>query len=329
MITIDDLIHLPYTADLSEGGVTYACRSLPHLGNTSGSSSSDDLRSLTAGVAVELALRRYLTRQNIPFNVKSPEPFTDPYRYDISLGGHRCDLKSFLISKRSQITALRGDLGLALAAPALVPLDQFSTDGNSANDLFLFAFLAGLIAISPADLKKVAGASQPTYLLHTLPDSWVRPQAWIPLGPLTLKSGSEEILNLEIGGLDKSREFLTCSLDLLPRTPVMVNADFYSLSYVHVKSKPGARMSISSPSRKVPYLISSTQWSNIWIYGMDIYLAGWISRSEFRSRASLIPEGSQVFQSDRTHTKNLALSISELKPLSELFERVREWNGLK
>jgi hypothetical protein len=329
MIGIKDFINIPYTPDLTEGGITYACRSLPHTYNRSGSSSFDHLRRITAGVAVELAFRRYLTQQNISFDVKGATPFTDPDRYDVSLGGHRCDIESFLISHRSQITALRADLGMVLKAPALVPLDQYSAEGHSANEIYLFAFLTGLIAVSPDDVKKAAVAALPAYLIHTMPTTWVRPQPWIPLGPLTLKSESDEILTLEIGGQNAAREFITCSLDLPPRTRTAVYTDFYSLAYLHVKSKPSARLGVLSPSRKETYLIKHNEWSNVWIYGMDIYLTGWISRSEFRQRASLIPEGSRVFQYDRTRSKNLAVSISELKPLSELFERVREWNGLK
>ncbi len=329
MIGIDDLIHIPYTPDLTESGVTYACRSLPHVFVRRGSSSSDHLRGTAAGVAVELAFRRYLTEQNIPFDVKGASPFTDPDRYDVSLGGRRCDLRTFLISHRAQISALRADSALALKAPALVPLDQYSAAGHSENDLYLFAFLIGLIAASQDDLKKAAIASQPAYFVHAMPAAWVRPQSWIPLGQLALKSEADDVLTLEIGGQDLRREFITTSVVLYPHTRSVVDADFYSLAYLHAKSKPGGRLGVFSPSRKETYLIKSTDWSNIWIYGMDICLAGWISRPEFRRHASLIPEGSRVFQLDRTHTKNLAVSISELRPLAELFEHVHDWQGQK
>jgi len=100
-----------------------------------GGSPFDRLRRILAGVAVELAFRRYLTQQNIPFDIKGATPFTDPDRNDVSLGGHRCDIKSFLISDRTQITSLRADPELILKAPALVPLDQYSADGHSDSDL--------------------------------------------------------------------------------------------------------------------------------------------------------------------------------------------------
>ena len=325
MINVNDLIYIPYTPDLTEAGITYACQSLPHIYNRKDVSSFDRLRRITAGVAVELAFRRYLTQQNIPFDVKGALPFTEPDRYDVSLGGHRCDLKSFLISHRTQISELRADPNLALKAPALVPLDQYAADSQSANDIYLFAFLTGLIAASPGDIKKAMSAAQPIYLIHTMPKGWTRPRAWIPLGPLVLKSESDEMLSLVIGGQDASHEFVTRTVDLTPHTRQEMVGDFYSLAFVHAGIKPGARLGIYSPSRKETYLIEPGEWSNIWIYGMDIFLTGWISRAEFRQRATLLQEGSRVFQYDRTHVKNLAVSISELKPLSELLERVREW----
>jgi hypothetical protein len=325
MIKINDLIHLPYAPDLTEGGITYACRSLPHTYNRLTSSSRDCLTRVTADVAVELAFRRYLNQQNIPFDVKGAKPFTDPDRYDVSLGGHRCDLKSFLISYRSQISNLRADLGPVINAPALVPFDQYSTDSQTANDIYIFAFLTGLIANSQEDIKRAEKAAQPIYLIHTMPNTWTRPQIWIPLGPLVLKSESDVTLHLVIGGQDTSREFFTQTLDLPPNTRLKVDGDFYSLAFIHVNFKPDARLGIYSPSRKETYLIEPNEWSNIWIYGMDIYLTGWISHAEFYRRALLIKEGSCVFQYHRTHVKHLAVSIADLKPLTELFERVREW----
>jgi hypothetical protein len=78
MLGIDDLIRLPFTADLPESGITYACRSLPHTYNHIDSSSCDYLRRMTASVVVELAFRRYLTQNDVPFEVTSETPFTPP-----------------------------------------------------------------------------------------------------------------------------------------------------------------------------------------------------------------------------------------------------------
>lgn len=327
MVSVDDILRLPYTPDLTEGGIAYACRSLPYTYNRMGGSEAKRLQRIVGGVAVELAFRRHLARQNVPFDILGATPFTEPDRYDISLGGHRCDIKSFLLTKRDQIRGLRRDRTLLLQAPALVPLDQYASEAHSDEDLYLFAFLTALLALSPADLEKALAAHQPVYFIHTLPPTWSRPNEWNPLGLLVLKSESEEALSLELGGQNRERDFVTRTLQLPGRTRLEVEADFYSLAYVHTISRPKARLGIHSSSRRETYLISPAAWHNIWVYGMEVYLLGWMSRGEFRRRARLIAEGQPVFQYYRTRTKNLAVPVGELKPISDLLERVVKWNA--
>ncbi|MBK7455481.1 MAG: hypothetical protein IPJ46_17680 [Anaerolineales bacterium] len=61
---------------------------------------------------------------------------------------------------------------------------------------------------------------------------------------------------------------------------------------------------------------------------MDHTLAGYISRAEFRQRARLVAPNSRMFQYDHTKTKNLAVTVSSLNPLQDLFTRVREWKSV-
>lgn len=325
MITASDLLCLPYTPDLTEAGISYACRSLPHTFDRIGGSPFDRLRRIVVGIAVELAFRRCLAEQKLSFDIKGATPFTEPDRYDVSLGGHRCDIKSFLISYREQVASLHADPGQLLSAPGLIPLDQYVGDGHSASDLYLFAFLTGLVAASPVDVQKALGAGKPVYLLHPMPGPWVRPKTWSPLGHLVLKSESEQLLSVEVGGQDANREYVTRTVQLPPRTRVEIEGDFYSVACVHADARPDARLGIHSTSKHETCIIQPVDWGNIWVYGMRIYLAGWMVRDEFRQKASLLPEGSHVFQYDRTRIKNLAVPVAQLRPLSDLFSRARGW----
>ena len=327
MLSSTDLIHLSYTRDLTEGGIAYAVRSLPYTYDRMGGSPYDRLRRIVAGVAVELAFRRYLSEHDIPFDVKGATPFTDPDHYDVSLGGRRCDIKSFLITYRHQISEMQRDPAIVLKAPALVPSDQNAGEGHSNNDLYLFAFLPGLIAASPREMKKVIEAKQPYYLMHVMPEAWTRPVTWMSLGALTLKSDSEQTQIVEIGGQDEEREMRSRVVEIPPRTRVQIEDGFFSLSYIYIKSMPNARIGIYSPTRNDTCVVEALDWGNIWVYGMGILLAGYLTREEFNRRASFIQAGARVFQYDRTRTKNLAVPVSELKPLSDLFGRVREWSA--
>jgi len=89
MLTASDLIHLPYTPDLTEAGIAYVCRSLALARAGLGKPTFNRLRRMVGGTAVELAFRRYLHEQSIPFKVSGNQPFTDPDRYDISLACRR------------------------------------------------------------------------------------------------------------------------------------------------------------------------------------------------------------------------------------------------
>jgi hypothetical protein len=325
MIDCSDLIHLPYTLDLTEGGIAYALHSLPYTYNRMGGSPYDRLRRIVAGVAVELAFRRHLAERNIPFDIKGATPFTEPDRYDVALGGRRCDIKSFLITHRGQIAQIKRNPQVLMSAPALVPSDQHAGQRHSPYDLYLFAFLPALIAASQKDLEKVIAAKQPRYLVHVMPDGWKRPSGWTPLGKLVLKSESEQAQTLEIGGQDEGRAMRSCTVELPPRTRVEIRNEFFSLSYVRTRSLPDARIGIHSPVRGETYTIAAPDWGNIWVYGLGILLAGYMTWEEFSRRASPIQAGSRVFQYDQTQIKNLGVPVFDLKPFSELFERVRAW----
>jgi len=327
MISLSDLLHLPYTRDLTEAGIAYALRSMPHTYYRMGASQYDRLRRIVAGVVVELAFRRYLSEQNIPFDVKGATPFTDPERYDVSLGGRRCEIKSFLISYREQISEMKKNPQAVLKAPALVPSDQNAAEGHLDNDIYLFAFLSGLIAASQEDLKKAIGAGQPQYLIRVMPDAWMRPTTWNPLGALVLKSEDQEAVTVELGGQDEGREMRSLEVEIPPRRRIEIQNGFFSLAYIHAKSLPKARVGIRCASQNETHLIGALDWGNIWVYGMDISLAGYLSREEFNRRAAPIREGARVFQYEKTRTKNLAVPVSDLKPISELFERVKEWTS--
>lgn len=326
MISTADLIHLPYTRDLTEGGIAQALRSLPYMYHRAGGSIYDRLRRTVASVAVELAFRRYLSEQNIPFEVKGALPFTEPERYDVSLGGRRCELRSFLISYREQIMAMKRNPQVVLSAPALVPSDQNAAEGHTDNDIYLFAFLAGLVAASQADLKKAIAAKQPHFLVHAMPEAWMRPTGWHPLGALVLKSESEASQSIEVGGQDAGRKMRSVTVALPRRTRVQVDEGFHSVAHIHIQDQPEARLGIHSPVLKETHLIGALDWGNIWVYGLDIVLAGWLTRAEFNRAASSILPGARVFQYEQTRTKNLAVTVSSLRPLTELFERVKTWN---
>jgi hypothetical protein len=159
-ISVPDILHLPYNPDLTEGGIAYALRCLPYSFDLGGNSHYDRLRHKVADAAVELAFRRHLSGQEIPYEGIKANTFSEPERYDVCLGGRRCEIKTFLISNHRQITGIKDHPEILLDAPGLVPSDQHAGDGHKNNDLYLFAFVTGQMAASQDELKKAIQTGQ-------------------------------------------------------------------------------------------------------------------------------------------------------------------------
>ena len=326
MISSSDFIRLPSTRDLTEGGIAYALRALPHLYKRMGRSAHDSLHRVVSEAAVELAFRRFLGEREIPFEVKSARPFTDPDHYDVSFAGRRCEIKSFFISRREQLLQLKQNTQVLLNVPALVASDQNAAEGHLNSDIYLFVFVAGLVAASEADSQNVFQTEQPYYFVHTMPEAWVRPRQWNPLGKLRLKSEAVLSQRLELGGQAAGGEMSSLTVEIPPKRRVEIETGFFSLAYIHMQNRPNERLGIHSPARKETHVIEQADWSNLWIYDMDILLAGYLRREEFNRRARFLREGARVFPYDHTRIKHLAVDVSDLRPIAELLERVKEWN---
>lgn len=293
-------------------------RSLAYSNEREGKSPYGRLRRLVANVMVEIAFRRHLTQQQVPFEVKASTPFTDRERFDVVLGGRRCDIKSFLISHREQIRNIRQDPATLLDAQALVPSDSHVGDGHSYDDLYLFAFMNGLVAASQEELKKAIAKKQPHYLVHVMPTPWRKPNYWKPLGTITLKSESAEQLIVEVSGQDEAREMKREVVSLPPGVKVTLAESFHSITALHTRRVPEARIGIRCESIEDAYIIQPFDWSNIWVYGMDIFLVGYTTYEEMGQRATLLQPGVRTFQYERTHVKNLSMNVSKLKSLHQL-----------
>ena len=325
MVSTSDLIQLPYTPDLSEGGSVYACRWLAGTFERMGEAPAERLRRCAGGAAVELAVRRHLSGQGVPFEIQEGRPFSQPEHYNIRLGGHRCEIISTLISRPNQVEQLRREPASLLRAAALIPLEQFAEEGHKPDDLYVFAFLAGTTATGQEDIQAAISAGQPVHLIHALPEAWRRPGSWQPLERLALKSEYAQAIAVEIGGLNAQRNFVTAAYELSGRTRLAVQQKFYSLAYMHAGRLPKKRVGLHSPVRGEAYIIQPHEWGNIWIRGEQILLAGWLTHEEFRSKATVLKAGMPSFQFAQTHTKNLLVPLRELKPLGGLLERVKSW----
>ncbi len=294
--------------------MSFALPAVSHMYVGVGPPAYDRLRRVAASAAVELAFRRHLSRRNVPFGVTAPVVLGDPDRYVVTLRGHRCKIHTFLIRDRQQALAVQEDPRLLLSAPALVPVEEYAAEGSSPEDLYLFAFVLDATASGEA----MQHGQVQSCIVHLMPGNWARPASWVPLRPLGLKSEGKATLRLELVGQDQKRQNLASCIELAAQVHQEIQEDFYALGCLRVSELPTARLGIHSPARPGTIILQPADWHNISIQAGRMYLAGWTTQEQFRQRAELIRQGSRVFQFSRTRTNNLAVKISELRPIERL-----------
>jgi hypothetical protein len=325
MLSQANFISLNFTKELTRAGIEYACRSQIYTLDDEGGSWYDRLQKVVADISVELAFRRYLITHKVPHKIIQTTPFSEPEHYEVSFGGRRCIVVSSLITKRDMIRRLRKNPKYLLKASSIVPYKLANLDHLADTDLFLFAFTYALKTNTMEELSNALNANQPIFLIHKFPDFWNHPGAWDPIGKLTLEVESKEAISINLGGLGASRERLSENILLHPGVKLRVKNKYFSLFYLCTEQLPEGKVIVHSPTINRDHIVQMKDWGNIWIYGMEITLVGYITCGQFRRQSSHLPAGSQSLLIPRTDYDNLALPIASLRPLDELFSSVTKW----
>lgn len=325
MLTPADFIYLTYSNDLNRACVDYACQSLIYTLENGGRRWYEQSHKIAADASAELAFRHYLTTNRIPHDLIRTTPFTKPEHLDVALGGRRCMLINSLISRRETIRRLRKDSKSLLKISAMVPEDKTLLDQLADTDIFLFAFTFALIAVSLEEINKARKAHQPILLIHKLPDTWRHPGTWEPFGELTLEAEHNKTVSIHIGGIGSQRKQLNEKIILPVGQVAKTKENYDSLIYLSTDQFVDGKLHIHSQGLNHSHVVEQRDWRNIWIYGIDIALTGYITCGSFRRQSSPVPAGSKNTPLQRLDEDHLALPLAKLYPLAELFSRTKKW----
>jgi hypothetical protein len=318
MITPADLIHIPYTPDLTQAGIALVCRWLACTYLTEGQKTYISMRDRVTSTAANLAFRRYLDAKCIPYTVQGALPTTDPSSYAVRLGGRCCILKSNLVFDREAIHNLKRQPSEILARQAEVDVDDLETDPLLEEDLLVFTLVPALITRRQSEMERALNAGQPACLIHTLPDQWSNPLPEAPLGEIAFKSNLPQAIKLQAGGRDPYGKFQEETLVLAPHVRVPLKNPYQSLAFLLTGQPVISQIGFSSPVFKATSIVQPDQWGNIWIYGLEVILAGYLTRAEFRRRGTL--QANQDCDQAVLHGKKKSLPLGDLHPLAGLFD---------
>ena len=258
MLQENDFISIPYTPDLSQAGIRRACQRYVLEAPPEAEDPLEGLIQTEYQTALELAFQHYLQENHVPYERRASAPLSAPGDTDLILGGRRVVLRNFPISGKNQIRRLLHEPDFYLNSWARLPQAHSEVDPLHADDVYVFAFIAALIAQQGREFKRAMRAQQPAYLVHLLPDAWARRDNGRALGSLALKADCEQEISLELGGQGAGGQSYTEWVHLLPRQRVSTHSEFLSLAYLHAEGLPEAGwqctarhwISFTSPDRK-------------------------------------------------------------------------------
>jgi hypothetical protein len=326
MVSTSDFISLEYSDDLTEAGIAYARKWFAFIPDLREKPDPNKFRKIVAGVAVELAFRRYLNREQIPHNNLDATPFTDPDRLDIIIGGRRCDINLSVMTRKRRIRQAQKYPKILLNERVLVTRDQITSRNLDNEDLCIFAFLSALVTPNLRSLGQAIMSNHPIFLVHCLPSKLSRCGPWYSLEKLVFKSDGEDTLSLGIDGLDANRKFQTEQITLNSGVETTGMRDFNTLGFLHTTRLPEGNLSAQSQVMKASHQIQPIHWSNIWVYGMQITLAGYLTCGELLNRDGDQLESNRSRKHLGTSSGSLSILVSELRPLRDLFKRAKAWD---
>ena len=326
-------LRLPADEAFIRAGIEYAKRTLgsgrlprqwaPHL------------RTVIAAAAIELAFRRWLETNAVPYQLFPVNAFTNHPRSELLLGGRRCHLQTTLIGEREVVNALRCDRRRWQSACVWLPESCFQTEKLTENDLCLFGLATMREMRRADDWRQIVATGQPHYLLHaprrwrsvvetlTLPRVLHHPPRWKTLGRLSVMNNTMQPLTVEVGGQDVHHSFIAAEVSVAPRSRSELRAEFFTCLYAHVPTLPQGMVSIYSPARRETLLIAPFAWHNLWLYDAEFSMVGWLTRAEMRRRSHRLPAGVRLFPGGLTPTIGRSVPVTDLHPLTALAELLR------
>ncbi len=319
-----DWVRWPIDASLTMAGVTYACQTLSKQIALNKSPNLQQIRSIVPQISTELAVRRWLDKERLPYMLHEDQPFTHPARPSIILGGRRVGIHSVYISSRRQISRALHNPDILLPADIKLLGNLNRSTRATGNDLIVFAIYMGLATHTSYDLQKVLSREQPVFLIAVPKDKKLLYSTHTSsLGKLLISAENSEGLKLELVGCTEMHSRYKEIVVLDGKTAV-TSREVSSLFYIHPDRLPSSDIQIYSPILNTRWNIQPSAWVNLWIYGIRLYFLGWSTWRGLQPASSLVSDFAQHHSFWRRHENQCTAKYATLRSMRELTQLIRQ-----
>ena len=262
------------------------------------------VKNIEKGIISEGAFQKWLTDNEINYDYR-PTHFTETDKSDIIIKNNKIDMKNFYVDKAFNNYGL-DELN---KCSALVPVDQLNnTYRMKMTDIYTF------FAVLGTETYRAHYKQKPLYTYIISRDS-IFNNYYIT---------HNELGNIEFYLKDTRSQFkfYICGQNLHAETeveemivtnvPTKVKTKFYSLLYLNSLDKPTSDV-LYRINDSIKGIANVGSWGDIMIYEPEVYFLGWLTKSEFKKKARILPRFGSCYQYGKTFTDNY-----EVTPLSEL-----------
>ena len=282
----------------------------------------DILRHEAARAAAELAFRRFLEAEGVSYKVTVETLQADSGWGTSLLGGRRCELEVILAETRVGGNSIRKDAGVIKHSQVSAKRHTQMAAGQEGSDLLVFALAYVGMKRSREESVRAIDAGKPVQMAALLPDKWMHPTDWGPIGEIKLGNDSEAAILLEMVGCDKGRQVLVEEMNLAGKGLALLEGEFFSLGSLYSREAAEKPISIQLGKKSRTFSIGSHQWGNVWVYGREVVVLGYLPRNEYQRRAKVRLGARRLNGSD---ISSRGVRVRELRPIDDLLARSRKW----
>lgn len=321
-VTAAEIQQLAFPEDLGLAGVEYAKRNQLPIRERFGALTLDILRAQAAEAAVELAFRRWLDRSGASYRVSVEVLPIESGWGTVIFGGRRCELEASVVETHNESARMLQSLDPLLNVQVSARRHTSMNAGQDGADLLVFGLVHVEVIRSREESVKMEMAGKPIQMAALLPDECLQPRGWASMGQIEIANRSDEDLILEAVGYDGSRQAMVEEIRVKGHGSVVLDGDFFTLGSLYRRTGPIEKINIEIERYGKCFPIGRHQWGNVWIYGREVFLLGYMARREY-DRAAKVRPGVRHLPGSEIVSRGVR--VGELRSMDELLARSRRW----
>ncbi len=320
-VGLSDLVALACDPTMLSAGITFACRAHLQDFQTRSKVPISSIRRRCANAISTTSFRRWLASKDIPYDIVSSAPLTEPLEHHITIGGRKVDIVNNLITNHQAIRRLYEQPQSLLQFEISIPTGLLSQETGSPSDLLAFSLLFAHVSTSPSQTRNRMNASEMIFLLAIPPRRiWRQQHPWSALGVLNLSSQDPQPIRLDLCALLPDHRPTVEQVTIPAGRAIELSRDWHNLLYMHSSHMPNTTLRFHAPARKANWFVTPSQWANLCFYDTQFLIAGWLTRLEFNRINASRKLDDQV---PYPHRKASRIPVRELQPMSDLTRRIR------